>query len=188
MNNNIFFNHSDLKSLGQNSIIGKTVRIRNPELVSIGNNVIIDDFTYISGKISIGDYVHIGASCSLQASKSEIVMGDFSALASGVRVFAASADYINCSFNTATVPESSQFGGIIKKIILGDFVWIGANSVILPGVNLPAGFVSGALTKLIEKNIYKPWSIYDMNTDKCIRRIGVDKIINHAKKLTNKDY
>jgi UDP-3-O-[3-hydroxymyristoyl] glucosamine N-acyltransferase len=109
MNNNIFFNHSDLKSFGQNSIIGKTVRIRNPELVSIGYNVIIDDFTYISGKISIGDYVHIGDFCSLQGSNSEIVMGDFSALASGVRAFATSADYINCSFNTATVAESKQF-------------------------------------------------------------------------------
>ena len=76
---NIFFKLEDLKSCGENVIIGKTVRIRNPELVSIGNNVIIDDFTYISGELSLGDYSHIGASCSIQASRSKITMGDFSA-------------------------------------------------------------------------------------------------------------
>ena len=66
---NMFFKIKDLKYCGENVIIGKTVRIRNPELVSIGNNVIIDDYTYISGKVEIGQYVHIAASCSLQASK-----------------------------------------------------------------------------------------------------------------------
>ena len=42
---NIFFNISDLKYIGKNVIIGKTVRIRQPEKVSIGDNTIIDDFT-----------------------------------------------------------------------------------------------------------------------------------------------
>ena len=38
---NLFFNFDDLHHLGKNSIIGKTVRIRYPELVSIGDNCII---------------------------------------------------------------------------------------------------------------------------------------------------
>ncbi len=66
MNSNIFFNIEDLKYCGDNVIIGKTVRIRKPELVSIDDNSIIDDFTYISGEIEIGKYVHISSSCSLQ--------------------------------------------------------------------------------------------------------------------------
>ena len=48
MSDNIFFNINDLKYCGKNVIIGKTVRIRYPHLVSIGDNCIIDDFTYIS--------------------------------------------------------------------------------------------------------------------------------------------
>ena len=47
MDENIFFDLSQLKKIGKNVIIGKTVRIRYPELVEIGDNVIIDDFTYI---------------------------------------------------------------------------------------------------------------------------------------------
>ena len=46
MTDNIFFNRADLKHCGSNVIIGKTARIRYPELVSIGDNVIIDDVRY----------------------------------------------------------------------------------------------------------------------------------------------
>ena len=53
---NIFFDKKDLLNCGENVIIGKTVRIRSPEKVSIGDNSIIDDFTYISGSIEIGQY------------------------------------------------------------------------------------------------------------------------------------
>ena len=45
---NIFFDLKKLKHIGKNVIIGKTVRIRRPELVEIGDNTIIDDFCYIS--------------------------------------------------------------------------------------------------------------------------------------------
>ena len=56
---NIFFDRKDLKKCGDNVIIGKTVRIRYPHLVEIGDNVIIDDFTYISTSLKISSYVHI---------------------------------------------------------------------------------------------------------------------------------
>ena len=65
MSDNIFFNIADLKSCGVNVIIGKTVRIRYPELVEIGDNVIIDDFCYISTSLSISSNVHISSGCRL---------------------------------------------------------------------------------------------------------------------------
>ena len=69
---NIFFDINDLAHVGTGVIIGKTVRIRNPEKVSIGDNTIIDDFTYISGSIEIGEHVHVGAGCTLSGSKKKI--------------------------------------------------------------------------------------------------------------------
>ena len=65
MQENIFFDLNKLKSLGKNVIIGKTVRIRYPELVEIGNNVIIDDFTYISTQLKLHSNVHISAGCKI---------------------------------------------------------------------------------------------------------------------------
>ena len=62
---NIFFDLKKLKSLVRNVIIGKTVRIRYPELVEIGDNVIVDDFTYISVALKLHSNIHISAGCKI---------------------------------------------------------------------------------------------------------------------------
>jgi acetyltransferase-like isoleucine patch superfamily enzyme len=181
---NIFFDLKKLKSCGDNVIIGKTVRIRNPELVEIGNNVIIDDFTYISGNISIGNYVHIAASCTLQASKSKITLSDFAALASGCRVVASGADFVNCGFDYATAPSELRYGGVNKEVYVGKYVQVGLNSVVLPGSNLPIGFTCGALSKLVDSFTYKAWSILVNDEDgSCVRRTGVRKLIEQSNKV-----
>ncbi len=125
MTKNIFFDKKELKYCGKNVIIGKTTRIRQPELVSIGDGSIIDDFCYISGELEIGSYVHIGASCTLQASKGRIMIADFSGISSGTRIFAASSDYINLSFDMPTVPQEMMYGGIVfvsDRLFCGLFV------------------------------------------------------------------
>jgi acetyltransferase-like isoleucine patch superfamily enzyme len=180
---NIFFDIKKLKSCGKNVIIGKTVRIRNPELVEIGNNVIIDDFTYITGHISIGNYVHIASSCSLQASKSKIILADFAGLSSGCRVIASGAEFVNCGFDYATIPSDLRYGGVNKEVYIGKYVQVGANSVVLPGSNLPIGFTCGALSKLRDRLDYKPWSVLVSEEDgRCVRRTGVKKLIEQSQR------
>lgn len=49
-----------------------------PKKISIGHDVRIDDFCILSGKIEIGNYIHIGAYCALYAGDFGIVMRDFS--------------------------------------------------------------------------------------------------------------
>jgi len=185
----MFFDQKELKYCGKNVIIGKTTRVRQPELVSIGEGSIIDDFCYISGELEIGRYVHIGASCSLQASKGRIAIGDFSGVASGVRIFASSSDYINLSFEMPTVPQGMMYGGILEDVVIEEFVLIGANSVILPGCHLPKGFSAGALCKLTKKLPYKPWSVLiDDKYGESVRRIGVDEMLKRAGILAGKEY
>jgi len=156
---NIFFDFKRLKSMGENVIIGKTVRIRYPELVEIGNNVIIDDFTYISGNISIGNYVHIGASCTLQAGSGIISIGNHCGFASGTRIFAASSDYLNPNYDMPCYPKEMRKGGIISNIIISDYCIFGANSVILPGVEVPEGVAFGA-NLVVRKKTYISWHLY----------------------------
>ena len=76
MQDNIFFDVSKLKHVGKNVVIGKTVRIRQPENVSIGDNTIIDDFAYISAKIDIGTNCHIASHSSISGSKGKFTMGN----------------------------------------------------------------------------------------------------------------
>jgi len=183
MAENIFFDRESLKKCGENVIIGKTVRIRQPELVEIGDNCIIDDFTLISGRVQLGDYVHIGSSCSLQAGMAGISIESFTGIGAGVRIFAVSSDFIRCSFDSACYPRDLTYGAIKKQVTIGEHSLIGANSVILPGVSLPEGFACAALSKIESNKDYKPWSLLQQYPEFECRRIHKDKLISSTKKL-----
>jgi galactoside O-acetyltransferase len=159
MSENIFFDLSRLKYLGKNVIIGKTVRIRHPELVEIGDNSIIDDFTYISTSMKIGKFCHIAAGVNISGGAGFVEMGNYVAISAGCSIHAASSDYISASLDYPSVPEELRFGGIIENIFFSDFVLLGAHSVVLPGVNLPEGFASGAKT-IVRNKKYDSWSLY----------------------------
>ena len=70
---NIFFDIKKIRHIGQNVIIGKTVRIRYPELVSIGDDCIIDDFTYISTSLEMNKNVHISSGAKIIGGKNSYV-------------------------------------------------------------------------------------------------------------------
>ena len=156
---NIFFDISRLKHLGKNVIIGKTVRIRQPEKVSIGDNTIIDDFTYISCAMEIGENCHIASHVSISGGKGTFRMGNYSTLSSHVSVHCASSDYAKTSLDLPSVPEEEQYGGHVEDVEIGDYVVIGSHSVILPGVKVPDKLACGAFT-LLNKKDYKDLSLY----------------------------
>jgi acetyltransferase-like isoleucine patch superfamily enzyme len=152
MSENIFFDLNELKSCGKNVIIGKTVRIRYPELVEIGDNVIIDDFTYISTSLKIHNNVHISSGCKIIGGKKAYVeMKEFSTLAPNVVLSAGSDDYIG-GIATPLVPMEYKGNAIIGTIILNKHCIVGAGSVVLPNVTFKEGSCLGALS-LANKNL-----------------------------------
>jgi acetyltransferase-like isoleucine patch superfamily enzyme len=159
MSNNIFFDIRKLKYLGENVIIGKTVRIRNPEECIIGDNSIIDDFAYISAAIEIGNNCHIGSHVCISGGRGRFKLGNYSTVSSHCSVHCASSDYSLVSLDLPSVPSELQFGGEVEDIEIGNLVTIGSHSCILPGVNLPDQFACGAFT-LITKQHYEPNALY----------------------------
>jgi acetyltransferase-like isoleucine patch superfamily enzyme len=171
---NIFFDINQLKSCGKNVIIGKTVRIRYPELVEIGDNVIIDDFIYISTNLKIGNYVHISSGCHIIGGSSSFVeFRDFSTLAPGVVLAAGSGDYVS-GIATVCVPPIDR--GFIEygKIIIGKHSVIGANSVILPNVTVGDGAALGALS--VAKSDLEEWWLYSGIAAKKKKKRNKEKI------------
>lgn len=149
---NIFFDIGKLKSIGQNVIIGKTVRIRYPELVEIGDNVIIDDFTYISTALKLHSNVHISSGCKIIGGKDSYVeMKEFSTLAPNVVLSAGSDDYIS-GIATPMVPLKYKANAVIGKIILNKHCIVGAGSVVLPNIIFYEGASVGALS-LVNRNL-----------------------------------
>jgi len=158
MAENIFFDLKKLKHLGKNVIIGKTVRIRYPELVSIGDNVIIDDFSYISTALKIDSYVHISAGAKIIGGKGcTVSFGSFSTLAPNVTLAAGSDDYMA---GLATPLVDAKFKGNVEygDIKIGKHCIIGAGSVVMPDVTLQEGSALGALS--LAKSNLEAWTLY----------------------------
>ena len=183
-NENIFFNISDLKSCGKNVIIGKTVRIRYPELVEIGDNVIIDDFTYISTKLKLNSNTHISSGCKIIGGRESYVeFGEFSTLAPNVTLSAGSDDYIG-GIATPMVPLEYKGDVEIGKIILNKHCIVGANSVVLPNVTFNDGSSLGALS-LGNKDL-ESWCLYAGIPSKKIKERNKEQILRYEKQFKEK--
>lgn len=148
-----------LKSIGNDVKISRKCSIYNPENISIGNHVRIDDFCCLVGGnkgINIGSYVHIAFFCVL-VGRGGITMEDFSGLSSRVALYSSSDDYSGASLTNPTIPN--EFLNVIEgPIFLGKHVIVGTGSTILPNVYIGEGSSIGANT-LVNKNL-EPWGVY----------------------------
>jgi acetyltransferase-like isoleucine patch superfamily enzyme len=155
---NIFFDIKDLKHCGNNVIIGKTVRIRYPELVSIGDNCIIDDFCYISTSLELKSNVHISSGTKIIGGRTaSVVFDEFSTTAPNVVLSAGTDDYLG-GLATPMVPIEFKGGAIIGNIFIGRHCIVGSGSVVLPNVTFHDGACVGALS-LVNSDL-EAWGLY----------------------------
>lgn len=146
-----------LKSFGENVLISRDAKLFSCENISLGNNVRIDAFCILSGKITIGNYVHIAAGTYLYAGDAGIEMKDYSCLSSRCAAYAITDDYSGNYMTNSTVDD--KYKNIIKgKLTIGKHSVIGTGSTILPGVQIGEGCSFGAMS-LINKST-DAWGIY----------------------------
>jgi acetyltransferase-like isoleucine patch superfamily enzyme len=132
------FNMQTFKHAGKNLKIAENVKILNPELVSVGDNVTFYYGVYVQptgGEIVIGSDTHFAPFGIFYGPLS---VGNKCAVAAHV-VFASVAH----SHADSDVPFIEQPMDQ-RMITLEDNVWIGANAVILPGVRIGTGSIIGA--------------------------------------------
>lgn len=184
MDENIFFDIKKIKKIGKNTIVGKTVRLRHPELCTIGNNSIIDDFTYISTKLKIGSFSHIASHVTIAGGKDvSCKLGDFSGIGSGTRIYCDTSDFEDEI--TSIIPRKFKKTSTSGDVIMERFTATGGNVVVLPKVVIPEGTVIGALS-LVPSNIeLKSWTIYAGIPIKPIKKRNKEKILEQAKKCLN---
>lgn len=146
-----------LKSFGNNVLISKKASIYNTIEISIGDNVRIDDFVILSGKITIGSHVHIASFCSVSGGKNGVIISDFCGLSSHVRIFSNSDDYSGETLTNPCIPP--HFKKVAsKQIILEKHCIVGSGSMILPNAYLAEGVAVGAMSLVAKKTL--PWGIY----------------------------
>lgn len=144
------------KSYGENVLISKKTSIYGANNMVIGNNVRIDDFCILSGKIFIGDYVHIAAGVYLFAGEYGIVCEDYTGVSSRSAIYAASDDYSGDYMTNPTVPDEFRnvTGG---PVILKKHALIGTGCTVLPNVVIGEGTSVGSMS-LINKSL-EPYKI-----------------------------
>lgn len=145
------------RSLGRNVLISEKASIYGANRITIGNNVRIDDFTVLSGDITIGRNVHVSVFCNISAGDAGVTFDDFSGLASGCHVFAESDDYSGQSLTNPTVPESYRLV-TRKPVHIGRHCIVGSGSRVFPGVTLGEGCSVGAMSKVTRST--EAWSVY----------------------------
>lgn len=128
----------------------------------IGEYSIIDDFCYVSVQLKIGKFFHIAPSVTIAGGKDlKFTAGNYGALASGVRVFCGSDDFVNDLGNILPASMSDIKNNVIRgNITLGDAVTIGANTVIMPDNNIPDGVCIGAMSFVPSRFYFEPWTVY----------------------------
>ena len=135
-----------LKSCGEDVLIGRYAVLYHPEKLSVGNHVRIDDFTIISGNVTLHDYIHISHFCGLYGAEAGIEMMDYSCLSSKVSVYATSDDYSGETMTNPMVPAPYHGKHISAPVCIGKHGLIGCGSVILPGVVIAEGCSVGSMT------------------------------------------
>ena len=146
-----------LKAYGKNVLIGRHVVLYSPGQLTLGDDVRIDDFTIISGKVTMGSFIHISQFCGIYGGEEGIVMEDFSGLSAKCSVYAVSDDYTGHSMTNPMVPAKYKPTSISKAVHIGRHAIIGCNSVVLPGVDIPEGAAVGSLSCVTRS--LEPWSI-----------------------------
>ena len=156
-----FYTMEELKkigfcNIGKNVYISRKASVYNPEKISIGNYVRIDDFCILSGRIEIKNFVHIAAYSALYGGTDGIFIEDYANLSSRVSVYSVSDDYSGESMTNPMIPE--EFKNVKNApVYIRKHVIIGSTSVILPGVDIKEGSSFGSFS-FINRDA-ESWSI-----------------------------
>lgn len=155
------------RAVGRNVRIYPGAKIIGAEWISIGDDVIIDDFVFIQAAAPshIGNRVHIASFASISGG-GVFCLEDFSGLSSGVRILTGSEDFMGGGLTNPTIPPELRAVARSRTVLRAHAI-VGANSVVLPGVTIGAGAAVGALS-LVRKSL-EPWTVYAGNP---LRAIG----------------
>lgn len=113
------YDNVDFKRVGTNLRISYECKFVDPE------------------NVSIGDYVYIGPFCFF-GGKGELKIGNNVAIGPHVYIYTDNHKYENCGW----IPFGKEV--VCCPVIIGNHVWIGGNSVVVPGVKIGQGAIIAA--------------------------------------------
>ena len=169
------------RACGEDVQIYPRAHIVSPEVISIGDSVIVDDFVFLTGgaETRIGSFVHL-ASFSSYLGGGRLVIEDFAGISSGSRIYTGTDDFLGESLTGPTIPDALR-RPVRSFVHVGKYVVVGANCVVLPGVTLGEGCTVGALS-LVNRDC-EPWTIYAGSPARPVKARRRDRIVELEEQL-----
>ncbi|MEM7395450.1 MAG: acyltransferase [Verrucomicrobiota bacterium] len=162
------FYPSLFKKVGKGVVFGRSLTIRNPQSIEIGDRVILDDFAVLDAKgdedpgIVIGNQVFISRGCIIGCKNGAIQIGHETTIGPYSTLHSVDASHIsigdccviagycylaggaNYKFDRTDIPIVKQGWHPGKGISLGSDVWLGGSTVIVDGATVGEGCIIGA--------------------------------------------
>ncbi|MHB2153598.1 acyltransferase [Calditrichota bacterium GD2] len=175
----------DFLYMGRESKIYPLAKIIYPQNLFLDDFAIIDDFCFIlaSKFIKIGKYSHM-APYSMITGGGEVYIEDFVEISYGAKIISGTDDIFGEYLFTPSIPE--EFRNVNRdRVTIGRFSFIGANSIVYPGVRIGEGVIVNPGT-IVKQNL-KSWGIYEGPDARLIgKRKYKDQIIKKAEALLKK--
>ena len=138
---------------GRGLVLGRSLVLRHPDSIELGNHVVIDDNSLVDGRagIRLDDGVIINRNCSLKAKTGPIRVGRRTTIGAnsvivsltGVEIGEAVIIAGGCHLSAGgyDIDQSDRAlldGGVLSKgpIKIGNDVWVGTGAIILDGINV----------------------------------------------------
>lgn len=181
---------AQFKSMGKNVRIGYGVKIVNPQYISIGDDVLIDDHVTLiargPGGLSIGSHIHINDRVYLDTEREDgyINVHDHVYIGTGTTLFGhygmEIGEHALLAQNITITPYSHIFedpddyiinqGGHSKKVTIGKDSYLGMNVCVLYSADIGDGSVIGSGSVVVKP--IPPYSVAVGNPAKVIRKRG----------------
>lgn len=155
------------------------------------SNIFIGDYTYYDGD-NPDNFEQNNVLFNYPEFGDRLIIGKFCQIASGTKFIMGSANH---RLSSVTTYPFNVFGGIWSEktpahmsqlpfkgdITIGNDVWIGRESVIMPGVNIGDGSIIGAYS-IVTKDV-QPYSVVGGNPARFIKKRFNDDLIEILLKL-----
>lgn len=124
----------------------------------------------VTGNIKVGVNSSVGATqgCYIQG-LGEVIIGSYT-------LFGPNVGIISSNHNLYDYREHSN-----NKVVIGDYCWVGMNSVILPGVKLGNHTIVGACS-VVTKSFEEGYCIIAGNPARVVKKLNPEQIIDYKDK------
>jgi acetyltransferase-like isoleucine patch superfamily enzyme len=168
--------------IGKDVVIDNFIKIKRPELVTIGNHVAIDWGFYCTTQVEIGNYVHISPYVTCIGGKDgKFIVKGFNNIMAGSRIVCGSDRFDDSGLFGVLIPKELKGKQIIGTVIMEEFSNIGTNAIVLPNSILRKGVLLTAGSLLMGDT--EEWGIYKGNPAVLVKKIDGNKIMEYAKNL-----